>query len=68
MHAAAQLALSQLHPGGIKTETLAEGARAVGEEREIVRSARSVREYDDRFISPRYGFRGADDYYSSARR
>ena len=26
-------------------------------------AARTVREYDDRFISPRYGFRGADDYY-----
>ena len=32
-------------------------------EREVVRSARSVYDYDDRFISPRYGFRGADDYY-----
>ncbi len=39
------------------------GRQAVDEEREIVRAARSVREYDDRFISPRYGFRGADDYY-----
>ena len=24
---------------------------------------RSVREYDDRFIAPRYGFRDVDDYY-----
>ena len=47
-----------------KTETLAEGARLSDEEREIVRSARSVFDYDDRFISPRYGFRGAEDYYS----
>ena len=31
------------------------GDRALG--------SRSVREYDDRFIAPRYGFRGADDYY-----
>ena len=29
-----------------------------------MRSARSVTDYDDRFISPRYGFRGAEDYYS----
>ena len=47
----------------IKKETLAEGGELSAEEREIVRSVRSVREYDDRFISPRYGFRGADDYY-----
>ena len=47
----------------LKKEALAEGARLSAEEREIVRSARSVRDYDDRFISPRYGFRGADDYY-----
>ena len=62
--AAAQLALSQLHPERHEeAEALAEGARAAGDERAIVRSARSVREYDDRFISPRYGFRGAGDYY-----
>ena len=47
----------------LKKETLAEGAGSRREEREVVRAARTVREYDDRFISPRYGFRGADDYY-----
>jgi predicted alpha/beta-fold hydrolase len=47
----------------LKKEALAEGAQVSPEEREIVRNARSVYEYDDRFISPRYGFRGADDYY-----
>jgi predicted alpha/beta-fold hydrolase len=47
----------------IKRETLAEGGALSVEECEIVRSARSVREYDEQFISPRYGFRGADDYY-----
>ena len=47
----------------LKKETLAEGGELSPEEREIVRSARSVRDYDDRFISPRYGFRGAGDYY-----
>ena len=47
----------------IKKETLAEGGELSAEEREIVRSVRSVREYDDRFIAPRYGFRDADDYY-----
>jgi predicted alpha/beta-fold hydrolase len=48
----------------LKAETLAEGARLSDEERGIVRSARTVFDYDDRFIAPRYGFRGAEDYYS----
>jgi predicted alpha/beta-fold hydrolase len=47
----------------LKKEALAEGARVSPEEREIVRGARSVFEYDDRFISPRYGFRDGEDYY-----
>ena len=47
----------------IKKETLAEGGELSAKEREIVRSVRSVREYDDRFIAPRYGFRDVDDYY-----
>jgi predicted alpha/beta-fold hydrolase len=47
----------------VKAEALAEGAKVAPEEREIVRAVRSVWEYDHRFISPRYGFRGADDYY-----
>lgn len=48
----------------LKKETLAEGGELSPEERQVVRASRSVREYDDRFISPRYGFRGVDDYYS----
>ena len=48
----------------MKAETLAEGSRLSDEEREIVRSARTVFDYDDRFIAPRYGFRGAEDYYA----
>jgi predicted alpha/beta-fold hydrolase len=47
----------------LKKEALAPGASNSPKEREIVRGVRSVFEYDDRFISPRYGFRGADDYY-----
>lgn len=47
----------------IKRETLAEGGALSAEEREVVRTVRSVREFDERFISQRYGFRGADDYY-----
>ena len=49
---------------GLKSETLADGACLSDQEREVVRTARSVFDYDDRFISPRYGFRGAEDYYS----
>jgi predicted alpha/beta-fold hydrolase len=48
---------------GMKTEALAEGARISEAEREIIRSARSVLDFDDRFIAPRYGFRDAEDYY-----
>jgi len=48
---------------GLKAEALGQGALLSSEEREVVHAARSVREYDDRFLSPRYGFRGADDYY-----
>jgi len=48
---------------GLKKEALAEGARMMEQEREIVRNTKTVFEYDERFISPRYGFRGAEDYY-----
>lgn len=48
----------------LKAETLADGARLSDQEREVVRTARTVFDYDDRFISPRYGFRGALDYYA----
>jgi predicted alpha/beta-fold hydrolase len=47
----------------IKAEAMAEGVRMTEEERSILRAARSVWEYDDRFIAPRYGFNGAKDYY-----
>ena len=47
----------------IKAEAMAEGVRMTDEERSILRAARSVWEYDDRFIAPRHGFNGAKDYY-----
>ncbi len=49
---------------GVKAETLAEGAKLSDEEREVVRAVRTVLEFDERFIAPRYGFRDAADYYS----
>jgi predicted alpha/beta-fold hydrolase len=48
---------------GVKAETLGEGARLSPEECEVVRKARTVQEYDDRFIAPRYGYRSGEDYY-----
>jgi len=47
----------------LKAETLADGARLDAEERLVVRNVRTVQEYDDRFIAPRYGYRGVEDYY-----
>jgi len=32
-------------------------------ERHAIRSARSVLDFDDRFIAPRFGYRDAEDYY-----
>jgi uncharacterized protein len=48
---------------GIKAEAMGQGVRMSDEERAIVRAARSVWEFDDCFIAPRYGFLGAGDYY-----
>jgi len=48
---------------GMKAEALADGARISPEERAIVQAARTVWDHDEHFIAPRYGFRGADDYY-----
>jgi predicted alpha/beta-fold hydrolase len=47
----------------MKAEALGEGARLSSEEREVIRSARRVFDFDERFISPRHGFKGAEDYY-----
>jgi len=49
---------------GLRAEALGDGARVCDEEREVIRTARSVFDFDDRFISPRHGFRGAVDYYT----
>ncbi len=47
----------------MKAEALAPGALTTESERAAIRAARSVRDYDDWFIAPRYGFRDAEDYY-----
>ena len=47
----------------MKREAVAGAARTDPEERRAIQSAETVYEYDDRFVAPRNGFAGADDYY-----
>lgn len=48
-------------------ECLGEGALFSPEEQEVLRRARNFRQLDDRFVAPRHGFDGVDDYYRRAR-
>ena len=48
----------------MKTEALAEGASNTPEECETIKAARSVWDFNDKFIAPRYGFRDVEDYYA----
>ncbi|MBV8393976.1 MAG: alpha/beta fold hydrolase, partial [Alphaproteobacteria bacterium] len=47
----------------LKAEAMGEGARLTDAECRVISAARSVQEYDDQFIAPRYGFRDVVDYY-----
>ena len=47
----------------MKQEATAAGARLSDAERLAIEGAATVRDFDDRFIAPRFGFEGADDYY-----
>jgi hypothetical protein len=51
----------------MKREATGEGAVLSAAERAAILGSRSIREYDDRFIAPRHGFAGADDYYARCR-
>ena len=48
----------------MKVESRAPGAKLTESEREAIGNAQSIYEFDDRFIAPRNGFDGADDYYA----
>lgn len=48
----------------IKAEALAPTAQLTEAERQAIAAARSIWEFDDRFIAPRHGFAGAADYHA----
>ncbi len=48
----------------IKEESTAPGADLSDSERTAIEQAKTIWEYDDRFIAPRNGFAGASDYYA----
>jgi predicted alpha/beta-fold hydrolase len=48
----------------IKAEALAPSAQLTASERRAIIGARTIREFDDRFIAPRHGFDGAADYHA----
>jgi predicted alpha/beta-fold hydrolase len=50
--------------GSLKREAVAPGAELRAEERQAIRSARSIWEFDERFVAPANGFAGAEDYYA----
>ncbi len=49
---------------GLKTEALGQNAELTAAERKRIIAARSIYEFDDHFIAPRFGFRDANDYYA----
>ena len=53
--------------GLMKVEATGEGAVVSTAERAAIMGARTVWDYDDVFIAPRYGFASAEDYYERCR-
>jgi predicted alpha/beta-fold hydrolase len=52
--------------GHMKREALAPGAEITERERQIVRAARNVLDYDDRYVAPRAGYAGYAEYYKAS--
>ncbi|PPD46560.1 MAG: alpha/beta hydrolase [Methylocystis sp.] len=50
----------------LKHEALAPGAALSTAQTAAIADARSIYEFDDRFVAPAFGFRGADDYYAQS--
>ncbi len=50
--------------GRMRDEAGAPGAGVSGAERAAIAGAKTIWDYDDRFIAPRFGFDGARDYYT----
>ncbi|WP_442755330.1 YheT family hydrolase [Methylocystis sp. JAN1] len=48
---------------GLKAEALAPGATVAAAQRSAIAAARSIWEFDDRFVAPCFGYRDAADYY-----
>jgi hypothetical protein len=48
----------------MKTEATGGAAELNAEERNAIRRARSIYEFDRDFLGPRHGYEGADDYYA----
>lgn len=49
----------------MKREALAQGAALTTRECSAIAGARSIYEFDDRFVAQRFGYRDAEDYYES---
>lgn len=50
----------------LKREALAPGAALTAVQRSAIAASRSIYEFDDVFVAPMFGFRGADDYYAQS--
>lgn len=50
----------------LKEESLSGKAELSDEQRAAIRTARSIYEFDERFVAPTNGFSGADDYYQKS--